>query len=71
MRNGGGGGRWNGASLCRARRTSTEPFCVCENNPRILLNFFSSKSSSRSNITIYLNLASVRVYLDLDILGAP
>ena len=33
-------GRSNGASPCRARRTSTEPFCVCENNPRILLNFF-------------------------------
>ena len=33
-------GRSNGASPCRAQRTSTEPFCVCENNPRILLNFF-------------------------------
>ena len=33
-------GRSNGVSPCRARRTSTEPFCVCENNPRILLNFF-------------------------------
>ena len=33
-------GRSNAASPCRARRTSTKPFCVCENNTRILLNFF-------------------------------
>ena len=60
-------GRSNGASPCRARRTSTEPFCVCENNPRILLNFFSCESSWRCNISIYLNLAPLCVYLDLDV----
>ena len=32
-------GRSNGASLCRARRTSTEPFCVCV---KTILEYYST-----------------------------
>ena len=39
--------------------------------PEYHVTFFCWESSSRYNISIYLNLPSVRAYLDLEVLIAP